>query len=202
MSDDTTNPDEECKNFQAAYESGDRAALWGAIVFCAAHRIPNWEWLANEIVAIQRAAESGKIEGWNDVFGQILNEGQHRGAQTRSRRFEIYLRISDARAKVRKARDELAAARGALPKLPSSVMSGGADASLLGEVDRSEEEAAALVKANAAYREARKELADAEQAEKKAWDGFGLSRKSVQRFFYRPRSAKRHWTDLLKKKAP
>ena len=37
-------------NFLAAYEAGDEQALWQAIVYCAGHRIPLWEWLAAELL--------------------------------------------------------------------------------------------------------------------------------------------------------
>jgi hypothetical protein len=37
-------------NFLAAYEAGDEQVLWQAIVYCAGHLIPIWEWLANELV--------------------------------------------------------------------------------------------------------------------------------------------------------
>ncbi len=41
----------ESANFLAAYEAGDEQALWQqAIVYCAGHRIPLWEWLAAELL--------------------------------------------------------------------------------------------------------------------------------------------------------
>ena len=36
--------------FLAAYEFGDEQALTQAVIYCSGHRIPLWEWLANELV--------------------------------------------------------------------------------------------------------------------------------------------------------
>ena len=36
--------------FLAAYEAGDEQALTQAVIYCSGHRIPLWEWLANELV--------------------------------------------------------------------------------------------------------------------------------------------------------
>jgi hypothetical protein len=37
-------------NFLAAYEAGDEQALTQAVIYCAGHRIPLWEWLAAELL--------------------------------------------------------------------------------------------------------------------------------------------------------
>jgi hypothetical protein len=37
-------------NFLAAYEAGDEQALTQAVIYCSRHRIPLWEWSANELV--------------------------------------------------------------------------------------------------------------------------------------------------------
>jgi hypothetical protein len=97
MADDTLDSDEESKNFQSAYLGGDRTALWNAIVFCAVHRIAHWEWLAAHIETTHHAAESGMIATWDDVFGRHpWGKGQQRGAQTYSRRFEVWNKVHDA----------------------------------------------------------------------------------------------------------
>jgi hypothetical protein len=50
----------ESANFLAAYEAGDEQALWQAIVYCAGHHIPLWEWLAAELLMPwQRAGRFG-----------------------------------------------------------------------------------------------------------------------------------------------
>jgi hypothetical protein len=36
--------------FLAAYESGDEQELTHAVIHCSGHRIPLWEWFANELV--------------------------------------------------------------------------------------------------------------------------------------------------------
>ncbi|MFZ0835998.1 MAG: hypothetical protein WAM77_00975 [Xanthobacteraceae bacterium] len=36
--------------FLAAYESGDEQELTQAVIYCSGHRIPLWEWFANELV--------------------------------------------------------------------------------------------------------------------------------------------------------
>jgi hypothetical protein len=40
----------ESANFLAAYEAGDEQALSQAVIYCAGHRIPLWEWLAAELL--------------------------------------------------------------------------------------------------------------------------------------------------------
>ena len=40
----------ESANFLAAYEAGDEQALWQAVVYCAGHHIPLWQWLAAELL--------------------------------------------------------------------------------------------------------------------------------------------------------
>src|SRR5262245_56556155 len=108
MTDDEIDPGAECEHFRVAYEAGDRRALWHALVFCAVHDIRMWHWLASEIIAIQRAAEAGKIPTWNHVFGdKPCGEGQRRGAATFARRFEVYNRIQAAKDAGRAIDDQL-----------------------------------------------------------------------------------------------
>jgi len=38
-------------DFLAAYEAGDEQVLTQAVIYCSGHRIPLWEWLANELLA-------------------------------------------------------------------------------------------------------------------------------------------------------
>jgi hypothetical protein len=64
----------ESANFLAAYEAGDEQALWQAIVYCAGHHIPLWEWLANELLMPwqrqphRRAAELEEAPGMPDSW--------------------------------------------------------------------------------------------------------------------------------------
>ena len=37
-------------NWLATYEAGDEQTLYQAVIYCAGHRIPLWEWLANELL--------------------------------------------------------------------------------------------------------------------------------------------------------
>jgi hypothetical protein len=40
----------ESADFLAAYNAGDEQALTQAVIYCSGHRIPLWEWLANELL--------------------------------------------------------------------------------------------------------------------------------------------------------
>jgi hypothetical protein len=160
----------ESANFLAAYEAEDKHALWKAIIYCAAHGIPLFDWLAYGLLTINNAAEAGGVDSWDDVFGKPLAEGRKGGARTRSRRWKIHNQISDARKKIADAKAELTQAR--------------AQAAARRGKESTEIAAAAQAAANQAVRDAEKRLRAAKKAEKKLWDGLGIDRKSVERLFY------------------
>jgi hypothetical protein len=55
----------ESANFLAAYEAEDKQALWQAIVYCAGHHIPLWEWLAAELLMPWQRAAPGSLDDWH-----------------------------------------------------------------------------------------------------------------------------------------
>jgi len=68
----------ESANFLAAYEAGDEQALWQAIVYCAGHRIPLWEWLAAELLMPwQRTASMSGRTGKRRRERSPTGEGDH-----------------------------------------------------------------------------------------------------------------------------
>jgi hypothetical protein len=176
---DVIDPAAESKKFRAAYRKGDRRALWYAIVFCAVHEIPMWNWLTREIVGIHHAAESGKFATWDDAFGaRPWGKGHQGGARTRARRLQIYKRITEARNKVVRSRTKLARAKvraKAAAKKAAAAREGG---------KAPEVEAFKQAKANAAVRKAERQLHESKDAEQKVWSEFGRGRKSVEHLFY------------------
>jgi hypothetical protein len=89
----------ESANFLAALEGGNKQALWQAIVYCAAHHIPLWDWLSDGLLLIDNAVEAGieEIETWDDVFGKLWGRGQRRGAHTWAQRWKVYTRVEEAK---------------------------------------------------------------------------------------------------------
>jgi hypothetical protein len=97
VAEDEPDHDAESANFLAAYEAGDKLMLWRAIVYCAANRIPPFEWLRQGILAIDNAAEAGEIKSWDTVFGRRpWGKGQRRRAQSWGQRFRVWEAVRKA----------------------------------------------------------------------------------------------------------
>jgi len=60
VDDDPIDHDAESARFLAAYEAGDKRALWEAIIYCAMNRIPAWGWLRNGLYAIDMRWKPGR----------------------------------------------------------------------------------------------------------------------------------------------
>ena len=60
-------------NFLAAYEAGDEQALWQAIVYCAGHRIPLWEWLAAELLMPWQRNRIDVRPNWKEAPGTVTD---------------------------------------------------------------------------------------------------------------------------------
>jgi hypothetical protein len=87
---DEIDPAAEADAFLQAYAAGDKRALWQAVVYCAAHRIPLWDWLGDGLLLIDNAAEAGEIRSFDDVFGKPWGRGQRRGRQSWAKRYKVF----------------------------------------------------------------------------------------------------------------
>jgi hypothetical protein len=95
VDDNPIDHDAESANFLAAYEAGDKQALWQAIIYCAMNRIPAFGWLRNCLYAIDNDAEAGKVDRWDDVFGKPWGKGQQRRARNWAQRFKVHGAVVD-----------------------------------------------------------------------------------------------------------
>lgn len=180
-SDDEIDPAAVADIYRQAYAAGNKLALWQAIIYCAAHRRPPWNWLSDRLLQIDNDREVGALESFDDALGRPpWGEGRKGGARTRARKWEIYNRITDARNKVAKSKTELdraradakaAAARREIAARPDSE-------------EAPEVASAAQAEANKTLRKAERALREAKKAEQEAWGQFGMSKKSAERLFY------------------
>ena len=63
----------ESANFLAAYETGDEQALFQAVIYCAGHRIPLWEWLAAELLMLWQRNRIDVRPNWNEAPSTVTD---------------------------------------------------------------------------------------------------------------------------------
>ncbi len=57
---------------ESRYQSGDRTALFDAIVHCAAYQLPVPEWARYALMSASTARARLEVTDWADIFGDLL----------------------------------------------------------------------------------------------------------------------------------
>ena len=88
--------DEFSAVIQAEHESGDHPdAVLRMIWVCAMHRWQLPDWAKNAFDAVYRMAYEGRLESWDDGFGEPFPEQRALRAKTRGRRLEVWAKVHD-----------------------------------------------------------------------------------------------------------
>jgi hypothetical protein len=86
------------RNFQTRFRRGEKHSLISALRWCIVSRRALPSWVSKELWHACELFYEGQLQSWEDVFGKPFPGKRRKGASTRRKDLEVWVRVVERRA--------------------------------------------------------------------------------------------------------